>query len=138
MRQDYIRKVSFYQALFGLLRCWSNSATTRAITSSKPSRGSSGVSFENSLNVFDKLHITKVYVFLEMLNTLEYCKVRNIGVELLLATLASGLDSLILRSFYICSIFQQFFILHRPVFGGHVHQQSAMAAKSSSVGLLHD
>ena len=43
-----------------------------------------------------------------------YCKVRNIGVELLLATLASGLDSLILRSVYICAIFQQFFILHRP------------------------
>ena len=43
-----------------------------------------------------------------------YCKVRNIGVELLLATLASGSDSLILRSVYICSIFQRFFILHRP------------------------
>ena len=39
----------------------------------------------------------------------KYCKVRNIGVELLLATLASGSDSLILRSVYICSIFQRFF-----------------------------
>ena len=45
---------------------------------------------------------------------MHYCKVQNIGVELLLATLASGLDSLILRSVYICTIFQQFFILHRP------------------------
>ena len=34
----------------------------------------------------------------------KYCKVRNISVELLLATLASGSDSLILRSVHICSI----------------------------------
>ena len=46
---------------------------------------------------------------------LVYCKVRNIGVEQLLATLVGGSDSLILRSVYICSIFQRFFILHRPL-----------------------
>ena len=40
---------------------------------------------------------------------IKYCKVRNIGADLLLATLASGSDSLILRSVYICSIFQRFF-----------------------------
>ena len=39
-----------------------------------------------------------------------YCKVWNINVELLLATLASGSDSLILRSAYICSIFPRFFV----------------------------
>ena len=41
-----------------------------------------------------------------------YCKVRNISVELLLATLASGSDSLILRSAYICSIFQDFLSIY--------------------------
>ena len=39
---------------------------------------------------------------------LTYCKVRNIDVEPLLATLASGSDSRILRSVHICSIFQRF------------------------------
>ena len=34
----------------------------------------------------------------------EYCKVRNINVEIILATLTSGSDSLILRSVDICSI----------------------------------
>ena len=38
-----------------------------------------------------------------------YCKVRNINMELLLATLASGSDSPILRSVHICSIYQRFF-----------------------------
>ena len=55
---------------------------------------------------------------LASLSILRYCKVRNIGVELLLATLASGLDSLILRSVYICTIFPQFFILHKPPSSG--------------------
>ena len=35
--------------------------------------------------------------------TWEYCKVRNINVEVILATLTSGSDSLILRSVNICS-----------------------------------
>ena len=34
----------------------------------------------------------------------DYCKVRNINVEVILATLTSGFDTLILRSIYICSI----------------------------------
>ena len=72
-----------------------------------------------------------------------YCKVRNIGVELLLATLASGLDSLILRFRLYLYHFSTIFHFaqaskHVSVFDGHVHQQSAMAAISSSVGLLHD
>ena len=41
-----------------------------------------------------------------------YCKVRNISVELLLATLANGSDSLILRSAHICSIFQDFLSIY--------------------------
>ena len=55
-----------------------------------------------------------IYIYIYYIYIYIYCKVRNIGVELLLATLASGSDSLILRSVYICSIFQRFFIFHRP------------------------
>ena len=58
-------------------------------------------------------YIRKLEIFKECmsLSNNKYCKVRNIGVELLLATLASGSDSLILRSVYICSIFQRFFFV---------------------------
>ena len=41
-----------------------------------------------------------------------YCEFRNISVELLLATLASGPDSLILRSAHICSIFKYFLSIY--------------------------
>ena len=37
-------------------------------------------------------------------NCLSYCKVRNINGKVILATLTSGSDSLILRSVNICSI----------------------------------
>ena len=41
-----------------------------------------------------------------------YCEFRNISVELLLATLTSGPDSLILRSAHICSIFKDFLSIY--------------------------
>ena len=49
-----------------------------------------------------------IYIYIYICKYI-YCKVRNIGVELLLATLASGSDSLVLRSLYIHLLFRWHF-----------------------------
>ena len=63
------------------------------------------------INSFMPVAAKTAWLFWGYLPKKQYCKVRNISVELLLATLASGSDSLILRSVNICSIFQRFFFV---------------------------
>ena len=60
------------------------------------------------MNIFDMYtrleHGSSCKVYLYMKNGKKYCKVRNINVEVILVSLTSVFDSLIIRSGNICSV----------------------------------